>query len=122
MVFEIKNYTSMKTALDSLCDFLTEREVHSDQIFDSRLAACEILANVLRHEKNGAKLHFEVEDGFIRLTILSDTPFFPKRVALPDLLSEHGRGLFLTCSVSENGIEPIEEGNGVRIRIKVIKA
>ena len=122
MLFEIKNYTSMKTALDSLCDFLTEREVHPDQIFDSRLAACEILGNVLRYEQNEAKLHFELADGFIRLTFFSNAPFLPKKVALPELLSEHGRGLFLACSVSENGIEPVEEGNGVRIRIKVIKA
>lgn len=121
MFFEIKNYPSMKTALDSLCDFLSENDVHSESIFDSRLAACELLGNVLRHEESTASFHYTLENGFVQLTILSKTPFLPNSVSLPDLFSEHGRGLFLTHTVSENGIEPIEQGKGVLVKIKIKK-
>ena len=119
MFFKISNYTSMKDALDSLCDFLSKNDVHPDRVFDSRLAACELLGNVLRHEKNEAKLHFELDGGFIHIKVLSDSPFIPKNVALPDLFSEHGRGLFLTRFISENGIEPLEQGKGVLVRIRI---
>ena len=119
MFFEIKNYPSMKNALDSLCDFLSENDVHSDSVFDSRLAACELLGNVLRHEDNAANFRYELENGVLKLTILSKSPFLPESVSLPDLFSEHGRGIFLVHTVSENGIEPIEQGKGVLIRIKI---
>lgn len=117
MVFKIENYTSLKKALDSLCEFLLLESVSPDTVFDSKLAACELLGNVLKHSKGSATLHSEVNGGFIELKIFSEMPFLPTEVGLPSLFSEHGRGLFLAKNVSE-GIEPISGGILVRIKVK----
>ena len=115
MIVKIENYTSLKKALDALCEFLLMQEVEEERVFDSKLAACELLGNVLKHSEGSATLHGEVNGGFIELKILSDLPFLPTEIALPNLFSENGRGLFLTKSVSE-GIEPIH--GGVLVKIK----
>lgn len=117
MVFEIENYTSLKKALNSLCEFLTLEKVDPDVVFDSRLAACELLGNVLQHSEGSATLHGEVDGDFIQLKIFSDTPFLPTEVNLPSLFSEHGRGLFLVQSLSE-GIEPIQGGILLKIKMR----
>ena len=115
MIIKIENHTSLKQALDTLCEFLLLEQVEKDRVFDSKLVACELLGNVFKHSEGGATLHGEVNAGFIELRILSDFPFLPTQVELPALFSEHGRGLFLIQSVSE-GIEPIT--GGVLVKIK----
>ena len=115
MVFEIDNYTSLKKTLDSLCEFLQLQKISSEVIFHSKLIACELLGNVLKHSNGVATLKGELKEDILELAILSKFPFLPNEVELPDLFSEHGRGLYLVQAFSES-IERLS--NGILIKIK----
>lgn len=118
MIFEIKNYTNMQQAMQELCDFLFRNGVSSDRVFDSKLVAYELLGNVLRHAGCEAKFSGEIVDGFIELKIISDSDFcIPEKKPCPEVLAEHGRGLFLVSTVCEGQI--FQEDGVVRVRIKL---
>ena len=116
MIFEIDNYKSLKNTLESLCEFLRLEKISQEVIFNSKLVACELLGNVLKHSDGKATLKGELKEGMLELAILSQFPFFPAEVELPDLFSEHGRGLYLAKKLSES-VERLS--NGILIRIKV---
>lgn len=119
MVFEIKNYATLKEAVDGLCEFLSSRDVPEERVFDSKLVACELLGNVLRHEKGEARLHGEIKDGCIVLKILSENTFTPPETpACAEVFSENGRGLFLVKSMCEEFLAADDGGIRVKIRIR----
>ncbi len=119
MIVDVKNYETMQGALEALCSFLRAHGVSSDCIFDSKLVACELLGNVLRHADGQAKLQGEIKDGFLELKILTAKvfPIIEKSVCV-DVLSEHGRGLFLVQEVCEHRVFTEDDGVRVYIRIK----
>ena len=120
MFFEIENHATLQQAVNTLCDFLVANDVPSDSVFDSKLVACELLGNVLRHAKGKAKLCGEIKDGFVELKILSDAPFYPSGQKLcAEVYSEHGRGLFLVHSVCEERV--FADENGIRALIRIAK-
>ena len=100
MQFEIKDVTSMQTALEELCRFLDECRVSQERIFDSRLVASELVGNVLRHAGGMAWLMGEIKDGFVELRVRSERTFIPPATSVcSTVYSEHGRGLYLVDSV-----------------------
>lgn len=117
MIFEVENYASLRSELERFCQFLESRNVAKERVFDSRLVACELVGNVLKHAKEKATFCVEVKNGFVELCVYAQTPFVPpKNSRNAELYEEHGRGLFLVDSVSEQRISTKEGGILVRIR------
>ena len=120
MFFKVKDHSAMQAALEALCTYLLEAGVPSERIFDGKLAACELLANVLKHTDGEAGLLCKLEDGYIELKILSETFFkLPETITCSDLFSENGRGLYLVNELSEGQI--FSENDGIRVRIRIEK-
>ena len=119
MFFKVKNYATLQTALDRLCEFLSEQNVHADSVFDSKLVACELLGNVLKYTDGEAGLHSEVKEDVIELKVLSDTFFaLPEKIVCSELFAESGRGLFLVNTLCEGQVLTEKDGILARIRIK----
>ena len=98
--FEIKDVTAMQNALADFCTFLSESRVPQERIFDSRLVANELLANVLKHAGEVAWFTGAIKNGLIEVTVRSKNGFYPtRRSTCSDVYSEHGRGLYLVDSL-----------------------
>ena len=118
MIFEVKNYTTMQEAIESLCAFLEKQNVHPDSVFDSKLVAYELLGNVLKHADGKAALHGHIVEGFVELKICTESVFaMPAEKPCPEATAEHGRGLFLVNAVCEGRL--FTEADGVRVQIKI---
>ena len=118
MVFEIVSYESLKRAVDDFCAFLFSKNIPDDQIFDSRLAAFELLGNVLKHSEGGAKFSATVEEEHIELKILGANRYCPpEKGTCAEVYSEHGRGLYLVDSVCAERI--VTDDGGILVRIKI---
>ena len=119
MFFKVKNYATMQTALEKLCEYLAEMGISEEQIFDSKLIACELLGNVLKYTDGESGLHGEIKDGFIGLKIISERYFaLPETIVCSDVLCEHGRGLYLTSKLCDGRITSDEEGISVLLKIE----
>ncbi|MBQ8342649.1 MAG: hypothetical protein IJY21_00940 [Clostridia bacterium] len=119
MIFQIENYVTLKSAVEELCDFLALNQVAEEHIFDSKLVVYELLGNVLKHSGGSAKLAMELLQEYIELKVLAERIFFPpEKGTCAEVFSEHGRGLFLVDSVSEDRTFTKDGGILVRIKIK----
>lgn len=119
MFFEIKDYEALDYALEALSNFLAEKNAAPERIFDSKLVACELVGNVLKHAQGIAKLHSEIKAGLIELKIVSDKTFaLPKEILCSDVYSEHGRGLFLVKQLCKERI--FSEQDGIRVLIDLL--
>ena len=117
-VFEIKDYASLQTALDGLCQFLAEKNIAQEKVFDCKLVACELAGNVLKYTDGKAGLRVEVLDGCVCLKALSETFFeLPENIVCSGLYAESGRGLFLVNSLCEGQI--VAEQDGIVAKIKL---
>ena len=118
MVFEIENEQSMQAAISEFCRFLATQNVSPESIFNSRLVATELLGNVFRHTNDKkAVFHGLLKDGVIELTVTSASAYTPPKTSrLPELFSEHGRGLYLVDSVCVERLVTAEGGILVRIK------
>ena len=118
MVFEIENYTSLKSAVEELCNVLSSSDIPTDRIFDSKLVAYELLGNVLKHSGGSAKLHLWIKESELELKVLSTCAFCPpEKGKCADVYAENGRGLYLVDSVSAERI--CTEDGGILVRIKI---
>lgn len=121
MVFncKVKNLTELQAALDAFTDYLTAWRVSAETVFDSRLVACELLANELKHAREETGMRSRMENGFIELKVFSKRGFeFPENVVCSDVYSESGRGLFLVKELCGERIYSEENGIRVLLRIK----
>ena len=119
VVIKIKNNAALQAALTELTNFLIHAGISEEQIFDSKLVACELLGNVLRHTEGEMGLQSEIKDGHIELKIFSKTFFaLPEEIHCSGLFAEHGRGLFLVNEISEGQMFSEEDGIRVLLRIK----
>ena len=118
MVFEIENEKTIQAAIAEFCRFLSAQNVSSETVFNSRLVATELLGNVFRHtDDNKAVFRALIREGFVELTVTSKSGYqAPQTSRLPELFSEHGRGLYLVDSVCVERLQT-EEG-GILVRIK----
>ena len=111
MIFEVENYASLRSELERFCQFLESRNVAKERVFDSRLVACELVGNVLKHAKEKATFCVEVKNGFVELCVYAQTPFVPpKNSRNAELYEEHGRGLFLVNELCRGQITAEEDG------------
>ena len=118
VVFRVVNPSEIQNQLEKLAEYLLSVGISGDQIFESKLVACELLANVLCHAKEETGLQGEVKDGFIEMKILSKTPFeLPQKITCSDIFCERGRGLFLVKELCEGQV--FSEIGGIKVRIRV---
>ena len=118
IVFNVINPSEIQKELEKWTKYLHALGVSADQIFDSRLVACELLANVLCHAQSEASLRGEVRDGFIEMKVFSNTPFrVPQKITCSDVFCERGRGLFLVNELCEGLV--FSEEDGIRVQIKL---
>ena len=117
-VFEVKDYASLQTALDELCQFLAVKGILQEKIFDCKLVACELVGNVLKYTDGKAGLQVKVFEDCICLKALSETFFeLPEHIVCSGLYAEGGRGLFLVNSLCDGQIAA--EKNGIVAKIKL---
>ena len=120
IVFKVKGPADLQEALEGLTKFLLENGVSGERIFDSKLVACELLANELKHAESETELFSELKDGHIEMKIISQKAFaVPKRIVCSDVFAESGRGLFLVNELCEGQI--FSEIDGIRVKIKIEK-
>lgn len=120
LVFKVTNSMTLQAALEELTSFLDEMGIDGERIFDSKLVACELLGNVLRHTDGETELRGEVKDGNIELKITSDFPFeLPGKIVCSEAFCEHGRGLFLVNELCEGQV--FSESDGIRVRLRMEK-
>ena len=120
IVFKVKDSSMLQEVLEELTKFLIHEGISNERVFDSKLVACELLGNVLRHTESETGLYGEIKDGHIELKVFSSMPFeTPKKIVCSDVFSEHGRGLFLVNELCEGQI--FSEMDGIRVRLKIEK-
>lgn len=120
MTVEVNDLKTLQTALETLCAFLSSRDVHPDCVFDSKLVACELLGNVLRHSQGNAKLQGAIVEEFLELKIKAERHFSPpKNSSCSDVFSESGRGLYLVDSVCAE--RTLTENGEIFVKIKIKK-
>ena len=118
-VFHVKDYASLQTALNGLCQFLTEWEIIQERIFDCKLIACELVGNVLKHTNKQASLQAQILEDCVRVKALSDTFFkLPDNIVCSGLYAEGGRGLFLVNSLCGGQIIAEEDGIVAVVKLK----
>ena len=101
MFLEVQSCEALQSVMDRVTQFLTERKIPEDRIFDGKLVVCELVSNVFKHGTGGtASVSVSVADGFIQMKIGSNDGYRPPSSSkCADVLSEHGRGLFLIDNV-----------------------
>ena len=91
--FRVENLKNMNAQLKAFLDFLRSLDVPEDDVFFSRLVACELIANVLRHGGEAAAFTGELLSDKISITVTAESQ---KNVnltpSLPDVFAENGRG------------------------------
>ncbi len=119
MEFEIDDFNALKRALGSMAAELFAEEVDRDAVFDSKLAASELVSNALRHGGGRAKLTVQRRGSEIEIRVRDarNSPL-PPTSACPDPASEGGRGLFLVDSVAVRRSYSEEEGVIVVVQIR----
>ena len=118
-VFQVKDYASLQTALDGLCQFLAEWEIIQEKIFDCKLIACELVGNVLKYTNGQAGLRAQILEDCVQVKALSDTFFrLPENIACSGLYAEGGRGLFLVNSLCGGQIIAEEDGIVAVLKVK----
>ena len=119
MFLTVKNCATLQTALEELCTYLSEQNIGQDNVFDSKLVACELLGNVLKYTNGKAGLRCEIKDGCIELKTVSETFFaLPENIECSGLFAEHGRGLFLVKTICEGKVFAEKDGILAKITIK----
>lgn len=117
-IFKIENYGSLNRAVEELCAYLCESSVSPEKVFDSKLVAYELLANVLKHTDDSATFSGWIEDGFVRLRIVSRRAFCPQEKGrCPDVFSENGRGWFLVDNVCQERF--LEQDGALVVKIRI---
>jgi anti-sigma regulatory factor (Ser/Thr protein kinase) len=117
MEFEVRDFCSLRAALDTFCNYLRERRVAEDSVFDCRLVLSELTANVLQHSGGTATISGEIREEKIEVEVRSTDPKNPpEKSVLPDCTAECGRGLYLIDKLSERRY--LSDRGGIRVVIK----
>lgn len=117
-IFKIENYGSLNSAVEALCAYLYEASVSPEKVFDSKLVAYELLANVLKHTKDTATFSGWIEDGCVRLKVVSKRAFCPQeKGSCPDVFAENGRGWFLVDNVCQERF--LEKDGALIVKIRI---
>ncbi len=115
--FEVDGIEDMNGGLKRFVEYLQTAEVDDDAVFYSRLVSCELITNVLRHCKGSALFSGEISDAGVTVTVCASSPNGRIAVpALPDVLAESGRGLYIVNAVSDGNV--FISGGDVTVVIK----
>ena len=119
MVYDIQSLDDFKRAIDKICADLISKSVCEEKIFDCKLAAHELISNVLQHSGGGTVLEVVVTEEAIQITVCAEKPFIPPmRGECPPTEAERGRGLYLIDSVCAERAFTKEGAIKVRIALK----
>lgn len=115
--FEVDGIEEMNGELNRFVKYLQTQRVDDDAVFYSRLVSCELITNVLRHCSGNASFSAEISEGGVKITVCASSPSGVIAVpALPDVLAESGRGLYIVNEVSGGNV--FIEGGNVTVIIK----
>ena len=115
MIFEIRDYETLRQSVDRLCALLETEQVALQKIFDSKLVLYELLGNVLKHSQGGAKWSGELAGEYVELRIIAENAYEPpERGKCAEVYAENGRGWFLIDHLCE---ERFYENGEIFVRI-----
>lgn len=117
--FKVDDLKFMNAELKTFLDFLEDEEVCEDGVFDSRLVACELITNVLRHEGETALFSGALCGDRVEIFVSSEGggASFSVRATLPDVFAESGRGLYIINALCDGKVT-LENG-GVKAEVTV---
>ncbi len=115
--FEVDDIRNMNAFLKIFSDYLEERNVDADRIFDSRLVSCELISNVLKHCGEPARFSGYLSSDGVVINVESEKSFgaLPPPT-LPEVFAESGRGLYIINAVSGGNVTVC--GNKITVIIK----
>ncbi len=115
----IQDYTKMTEAIRSACKDLAQKSVPEDRLYDCRLIATELIANVIQHQHTAADLSVELQKDDIRITVESACrPDFDICAVLqPSAYDTTGRGLFIVKELCDNRVYRTEYGVTALLKI-----
>lgn len=94
--FKVDNLKNMNAELKVFLDFLRAEGVCDDDIFASRLVACELITNVIRHGGDEACFTGCLQEGSIEITVTAESlRGLNLNRPIPDIFCENGRGLYI---------------------------
>lgn len=115
--FELDDIRDLNARLNCFIDYLENFGVDDDGVFYSRLVACELLTNALRHSGGTACFSGLFSDGDVVITVRTDKAVDGLKIpSLPDALQESGRGLYIINAVSDGNV--VFEGGNVTVTLK----
>ena len=118
LVIKVENLKELQSATIRLQQFLSERNIQKDSVFDCKLVLSELVSNVLKHTNGVATVTVGVLDGAVEIKISSEMPFTPPiKSVCSDVYAENGRGLFLIDSVCET--RSTTEDGSVLVTVKI---
>lgn len=114
--FKVDDIKKMNACLKPFLDYLRECNVDDDDVFDSRLVSCELIANVIKHLGEEAEFSGTLNGDSIIITVSSANTDCKKLSAgLPDVFAESGRGLYIIKAIC-SGIS--SDGCSVKVSIR----
>jgi anti-sigma regulatory factor (Ser/Thr protein kinase) len=116
--FEVDNLINMNVALQDFLNYLSDKNVSEDEMFDCRLVSCELITNVIRH--CGETAHFKggMRGSKVLISVSSkNSGGVDIKPILPDVFSESGRGLYIINNICDGDVKVV--GNEIRVAIKV---
>lgn len=119
--FKVDDLKFMNAELKTFLDFLKDEEVCDDGVFDSRLVACELITNVLRHDGETALFSGALCGDSVEIFVSSEggDASFSVRTSLPDVFAESGRGLYIINTLCDGKVK-VENG-GVKAVVTIRK-
>ena len=113
----VENFSALKCAVERMCTEFAGT-MPEGAVFNSKLVASELLANVLEHGSGKAEFSYAREGGEIRIRVHEEHGVRPPDTSVcAPVDAESGRGLFLVDSLSIRRSFSEQEGVCVVIRI-----
>ncbi|MGN1234397.1 MAG: ATP-binding protein [Christensenellaceae bacterium] len=120
MFFEIEDFDGMRAAIRTLCNYLEERNVSKDVIFDSKLISSELVSNVLQHTDGKAYFEGNLSGDYVEIEVGSSVRFVPPQESrCAEVTAERGRGLFLVDCYCERRI--LTGAGGIKVFIRAVQ-
>jgi anti-sigma regulatory factor (Ser/Thr protein kinase) len=116
ITFEVDNLTNMNVALQDFLNYLTQKNVSEDEIFDCRLVSCELITNVIRHCGETAYFKGDLRGHKVFISVSSkNSGDVHLKADLPDVFSESGRGLYIINAICDGNMKV--KGNEIKVAI-----
>jgi anti-sigma regulatory factor (Ser/Thr protein kinase) len=114
---DVKNLIEMQAATREFGEALLAYGVPQERVFDCRLIASELLANVLKHAGSTATLQWLLGEEQVEIFVLSPIPYEPpKESRCSGIYAESGRGLFLIDRFSYE--RTVTEDGAIKVTVK----